>query len=317
MLRANNEANVDVYIDDSLSEEKYHCPICDRPVFRKIGNGGRRPHFAHNKAGEDNFRCDGWKYDMSDWHREWQERFPVNCREVVVSYEGKKHRADVLIEEKKLVVEFQHSRLSPEEYAERNQFYSSAGYHVIWLFDMADDYREGRFLRQENSTAIRWNHPWNTFRTLREGDEIKGKWDTNVEAVFFENAGVVSRLLSFDNDEKFLHISSTPTEEKYFTWSDYSFSLFLNDIFSKKYLSVPECPECHIPMVIRRNSITRGLFWGCYNYFRGCTERKYFGGMLPEGVSNDGECKYCGKEVVLSNDGIKCNTCGFVVNYIH
>ncbi len=114
MLRANNEANKDVYIDNSKAEEKYHCPICDMPVFRKMGNGLRRPHFAHNNHGQDGAACDGWHYDMSDWHREWQERFPVDCREVVVAHDGRKHRADVLIKNHKLVLEFQHSRLAPE-----------------------------------------------------------------------------------------------------------------------------------------------------------------------------------------------------------
>lgn len=70
---------------------------------------------------------------MSEWHLSWQENFPEDCREVVVEKDGIKHRADVLINN--TVIEFQHSSITSEEIAKRNNFYMSCGYHVIWVFD--------------------------------------------------------------------------------------------------------------------------------------------------------------------------------------
>ena len=327
MLRANNEANEDIYIDNSKTGEKYHCPICDMPVFRKMGNGLRRPHFAHNNHGRGGASCDGWHYDMSDWHREWQERFPVDCREVIVAHDGKKHRADVLIEDHKLVVEFQHSRLSPEEYAERNQFYFNAGYRVIWLFDMSLDYKEGRIVYQSDSSKAAWKRPWSTFRTLNKsnGDDRNSRWNTNVDAVFFENGRLIAKLLGYSDKEKSLSISFMASNSS-FSWSDYTFSMYLKDIFAELYLDAPECPRCHIPMRLRRHSATLDLFWGCQNYRSNnyvnakdvtpsCTERRYFGTMLPPGLSTGCKCMYCGEGMYVNSDGIRCGNCGFEISY--
>ena len=48
-----------------------------------------------------------------------------------------------LLEDKKVVYEFQHSPLSPEELDDRNAFYNSLGYKVIWIFDLFDQYENG------------------------------------------------------------------------------------------------------------------------------------------------------------------------------
>ena len=48
---------------------------------------------------------------------------------------GIKHRADVFIKEKNLVIEFQHSQISNEDFNARNEFYNRCGYNIIWVFD--------------------------------------------------------------------------------------------------------------------------------------------------------------------------------------
>ena len=55
----------------------------------------------------------------------------ANDMKIVKVKDGQKHRADVLIEDKKVVYEFQHSSLSAEEFEDRNSFYNSLGYKVI------------------------------------------------------------------------------------------------------------------------------------------------------------------------------------------
>lgn len=76
------------------------------------------------------FVVDDWKYDMSEWHRNWQNRFPESTREVVIEYKGESHRADILTGG--YVIEFQHSPITSTEFERRNLFYTKAGYKVTY-----------------------------------------------------------------------------------------------------------------------------------------------------------------------------------------
>lgn len=120
-----------VLIENAVEGVEYFCPVCGRGVIIKAkGSLAVAQHFAHKK-GES---CpDKWRYDMSEWHRTWQNWFPKECQEVVVENNGFKHRADVLING--TVIEFQHSPITAEEIAERNKFYAECGYKIVWVFD--------------------------------------------------------------------------------------------------------------------------------------------------------------------------------------
>jgi len=99
---------------------------------------------------------------MSDWHIGWQERFPEECREITLESNGNKHRADVLID--KTVLEFQHSHLSSDEFNDRNEFYTSLGYHVVWVFDFSEEWACEKMGTLGNSeTKYYWKHPRATF----------------------------------------------------------------------------------------------------------------------------------------------------------
>ena len=131
MLIAMNNKKERVAIDNSTMNEKYFCQFCGEELCRKMGHV-RCHHFSH-KA---NSHCtDSIWYDMSDWHINWQNKFPTNTQEILkINSNGKKHIADVLINNK-TVVEFQHSNLPYEIFNDRNEFYNSFGYNVIWVFD--------------------------------------------------------------------------------------------------------------------------------------------------------------------------------------
>lgn len=73
---------------------------------------------------------------MSEWHLSWQRRFPEEYREVVIEKNGIKHRADICINN--TVIEFQHSPITGEEIAKRNNFYLYCGYQIVWVFDATD-----------------------------------------------------------------------------------------------------------------------------------------------------------------------------------
>ena len=163
-----------VFIDDATTLNRYYCEECKSELMIKRGNE-RVHHFAHTK---DSPCTDKWHYDMSYWHNRWQERFPENCREVVKEYKGKKHRADVLIEEQKTVYEFQHSRLNASEFKKRNEFYNNLGYKVVWLFDVVTHIENGWIYNSEDSeNEWIWERPFKTFK-----DYIYD--DSNVELYF-------------------------------------------------------------------------------------------------------------------------------------
>ena len=129
-----------IFIGNASKIHTYYCPNCGEELILRLGPV-RIHHFAH----KSNSTCyDAWRYDdKSEWHIKWQNRFPEDCIEVYKELNGEKHRADVLIENKKTVIEFQHSNISTEEFDSRNMFYQSLGYKVIWVFDFVSDYENG------------------------------------------------------------------------------------------------------------------------------------------------------------------------------
>lgn len=86
MFTALTENNKRISIDEAIPGESYLCPVCSSPVVVKAASSVNiRTHFAHKK----NTPClDNWKHDMSDWHFDWQSKFPLHNREVIVEKDG-------------------------------------------------------------------------------------------------------------------------------------------------------------------------------------------------------------------------------------
>jgi competence CoiA-like predicted nuclease len=129
-----------------------HCPQCDSEVIAKCGKVTAW-HWAH-KADD----CDSWSEPLTQWHADWQARFPIQWCEVPVG----NHRADVLRPGGR-VIEFQHSGLSVDEIRERERHY---GPRMVWVFDAIDAYRRERLtLRRKSGDkgrvyySFRWRHP--------------------------------------------------------------------------------------------------------------------------------------------------------------
>ena len=115
------------------------CPACECPVIQRKGEINRH-HFAHDPKARKDALC---PYDlnkdyinMSEWHIRMQEYFPKEQREKIFTDRktGEKHIADVYIEEKNTVLEFQYSSISQNEFLKRTNFYLTEGYRVAWLF---------------------------------------------------------------------------------------------------------------------------------------------------------------------------------------
>ncbi len=152
-----------IHIDQTHASERYFCPSCGEELVLRKGEI-RAHHFAHRPH---SICSDGWHYDMSEWHANWQDKFPVETQEVVKRHNGKTHRADILIESTKTVIEFQHSPLSAEEFEDRNAFYNELGYRVVWLFDVANQYEDGLISEhQTKSNIFVWKRPRSTFNHM-------------------------------------------------------------------------------------------------------------------------------------------------------
>ena len=153
-----NDNNEKTHASQADKKQNYYCPLCNGKVILRRGQINIE-HFAHKN------KCvDTWKYDMSEWHSQWQKQFPKKNQEVVIEFNGEKHRADVMA--CGYVIEFQHSPITAEEFSERNQFYLNYGKKVIWIFDVIDEYKSGRITcygewhrNNNNGGKYKWSYP--------------------------------------------------------------------------------------------------------------------------------------------------------------
>jgi competence protein CoiA len=102
------------------------CPACGSPMVAKCGEI-RDKHWAHRT------KCivDVWWENESEWHRAWKSHFPESWQEIVHHAEnGAKHIADVKTDDG-WVIEFQRSRITPDERHSRDAFYKK----LIWVVD--------------------------------------------------------------------------------------------------------------------------------------------------------------------------------------
>lgn len=163
MYKAIDKNNKEISIRTAIDGEKYFCPICNGELIIKAAKSEViTPHFAHKNL----IDCDTFSHDMSEWHKEWQNKFPLENREVALPIEKPCHRADVMIGD--YVIEFQHSFLTAEEFDERNRFYTSIGKRVIWIFDVSEKYKSGSF------TLVKSNDEWieNSYGTIEKKENI-------------------------------------------------------------------------------------------------------------------------------------------------
>lgn len=149
MYWAANSLGEIIYIDESISKEKYYCPHCKGEMTRKLGEV-----YAHHYAHKPKADCDPWYVNhpgKSGWHKAMQKMFPPECQEVKVCSETDPsiwHVADVFIErpeKNNLIIEFQHSSISWKDFVERTVFYRTNRCNtiegrklynsVVWVFD--------------------------------------------------------------------------------------------------------------------------------------------------------------------------------------
>ncbi|MDO5895734.1 competence protein CoiA [Agrobacterium sp. Azo12] len=102
------------------------CPNCGMDVVAKCGQF-RIWHWSHKQKLE----CDHWWEPETEWHRKWKGVFPDSWQEVIhYADDGERHIADVKTDTG-LVIELQHSPISPDERLSREMFYKQ----MVWVVD--------------------------------------------------------------------------------------------------------------------------------------------------------------------------------------
>lgn len=106
------------------------CYHCGEKLIAKCGIVNAW-HWSHSVKTE----CDDLKKEMTEWHINWQERFPENNREVKVLYENGYRIADVKLDDG-MVIEFQHSPINTDVIWEREKAHKN----MIWILDYTNTY---------------------------------------------------------------------------------------------------------------------------------------------------------------------------------
>jgi competence CoiA-like predicted nuclease len=105
------------------------CFCCGSEVRAYCGQQ-RVNHWKHINLIE----CDHWHEGETEWHRQWKNHFD-NSQQEFIRYDsitGEKHIADIYIQSKDLVIEFQHSPIHIDEIVAREKFYKK----MLWVIDL-------------------------------------------------------------------------------------------------------------------------------------------------------------------------------------
>lgn len=134
MFFAIDENENRIHASNENAPANLYCPVCGEPVRHRKGKN-RRWHFSHLPDSNCNYGED--KDYNHAWHIRMQEYFPIENRECkfVDRATGEIHIADVFIPESNIVLEFQHSKISEDEFLSRTIFHKKEGRRIVWLFD--------------------------------------------------------------------------------------------------------------------------------------------------------------------------------------
>ncbi len=116
-------------IEVEYSGQRANCGCCNSIV---VGKKGRvRPKYWSHLSTKD---CDSWYEPMTQWHIDWQNKFPKQCQEIeMVGSNGIKHRADIRLNNGK-VIEVQNSQIKIDDIEQREKFYNSNG-QLYWILN--------------------------------------------------------------------------------------------------------------------------------------------------------------------------------------
>lgn len=135
-------------------------------------------HWAH----QSKRLCDPWWENEGEWHRTWKAEFPDAWQEIVHSAEdGTKHIADVKTEHG-WVIEFQHSRISPEERRSRDAFYGQ----LVWIVDGTSRKRDANQFAKAWSDGASVGRALSVRRLYADDCALLREWSDSDTPIFFD-----------------------------------------------------------------------------------------------------------------------------------
>lgn len=135
------------------------CLGCGGKVISKCGSINIW-HWSH-KAKDSN--CPGAD-GKTEWHINWQNRFPAKHREIWIRSTDRLKIADIQLPDE-TVIEFQHSPITPKEIHIREDHHKK----MIWVFDCIDVYQSKRLGysildKKSGLVLFYWNYPKKSIR---------------------------------------------------------------------------------------------------------------------------------------------------------
>ncbi len=205
------------------------CPLCRTALTAKCG-AIKVWHWAHTV---ENY-CDDWGEHETKWHKNWKNRFGIDQVEIVLQKEQTKHIADI-VTKNGVVIEVQHSPISPHQITARENFYG----RMIWVVD-AHSFREQfkvRFqvfiLKQlKEGVHLHWRNQKTIIETVEDEDgfewlifdcsqvqlEEKQKEDLTKVGFFFDRALKLWKAEYSDKRYYYLHYLQLGLFHTTFEW---------------------------------------------------------------------------------------------------
>lgn len=190
MYKAINSKGEVVSIEQIEKNENYKCPFCHSEMITKMGKI-KIHHFAH----KNRIVCDEWySENKGEWHRGMQKLFKKEYQEVIIYQDDDKrtgvfHIADICIPKQdgtKLIIEFQHSPISVDEFLKRTVFYlgkEEKPNTLIWIFDFRD--KEMRFYKNPKCEKNEINIKWKWASKIFTYYNFKNNWAKKIKIVFY------------------------------------------------------------------------------------------------------------------------------------
>lgn len=164
MMIALNQSGERIYAEP---EANGICPVCSTELVPKCGEINAW-HWAHKSLKE----CDTWSEPEGEWHYGWKMLAGLENTEIVIEKDGQIHRVDIKTS-RGLVIEVQHSPLSPKEVREREEFYGN----MVWIIDgdeVCPEFRLERYVSREENLYFK-------------RDKIKKAWVNEITKPCFLN----------------------------------------------------------------------------------------------------------------------------------
>jgi len=160
-----------IYASDPVRYKDCYCPVCEEKLIHKKGKI-IPPYFSHLPDTDCPYGMD--KDNKSEWHIRMQDYFPKETQEVKFIDKDTRevHIADVYLESQNMVLEFQHSPISSDEFWRRTLCHVTDGRRVVWLFDESSRSENsktyGRFKKERPVYAVEEIYKDRSYRWLRD-----------------------------------------------------------------------------------------------------------------------------------------------------